>query len=93
MFANQLQGSTTITVQCQDEEKEHILTVYFDYREWSEGHPYGSTTAYEHLCETSNQSYELDGRDATYEELAARFGSEVTDKAIERAEEDGISKI
>lgn len=74
-------GSTTVEVG----EEELELEVSFEYHEWSEGHPYGDTIAYERLSEMDDEEYELEGEALTYDQLVARLGQEAADAAIERA--------
>lgn len=57
-------------------ESYFSVTIAYHYREWSEGHAYGDTTAYERLSETSIESYELEGDNITREELVTKFGEE-----------------
>ena len=73
-------GSTEI----EHGEDTFELKVTFNYHEWSEGHPYGDTTAYEQCSENSDEEYELDGEDIEYDALVAKFGDEAQ-KAIDRA--------
>lgn len=51
-------------------------SVHYHYHEWSEGHPYGETTAYERLSETEIQWYELEGDEVSREDLVLRFGED-----------------
>lgn len=81
-----LLGRTVITT----EDAEHELSVFFNYSTWREGHPYGSTTAYEPMAEASDHVFELDGVEMQMEQLVAKFGQKMTDEAIERAENNGI---
>ena len=81
----QRSGSTTIEVEKEDDFVEHELTVTFNYHEWSEGHPYGDTTAYERCSENSDEEYELDGESVTHDQLVEKFGADEAQKAIDRA--------
>lgn len=76
------QRTGTTTVEVGEEELE--LKVTFHYHEWSEGHPYGDTTAYEQCSENSDEEYELDGQEIGYDALVAKLGDEAQ-KAIDRA--------
>lgn len=57
-------------------ESYFTVTIAYSYHEWSEGHPYGDTTAYERLSESSIESYELEGDNISREELVQRFGED-----------------
>ena len=65
-------------------ESYFTVTIAYNYHEWSEGHPYGDTTAYERCSETSIESYELEGDNISREELVERFGED----QIARLEEE-----
>jgi len=81
------------TILEQREAEVHIgeyddsLVVHFDYHEWFEGHPYGDTTAYERLSETSEHFYLLNGEDKSYEDLVKLYGEKLVDAAIKQAED------
>lgn len=49
--------------------KPFKLTVLFDYVEWSESHPYGSTVAHESRAEVQNEEFFMDGVEIPVEEL------------------------
>lgn len=84
-FQDRLSGSTIVG----DEE----LVVSFDYREWSEGHPCGDTTAYERLSEIDGEEYTLDGETMEYERLEEILGEETARGAVERAIDNAISNM
>jgi hypothetical protein len=67
-------------------ESYFTVTVAYNYHEWSEGHPYGDTTAYERLSETSIESYELEGDNISREELVHKFGEEQVKQLEENLE-------
>ncbi len=64
---------------------EYDLTVLYHYHEWSEGHSYGQTTAYERLANSEWQELELDDQQVTYDRLVCIFGEDQVNKAINRA--------
>jgi len=66
---------------------EDKLTVHFDYREWSEGHPYGDTTAYERLSECTEHWYLLNDEEVSREKLVELYGEEAVVSATTNAEE------
>ena len=59
-----------------EDGEEVELTVQFTVRHWKEPHPYGDTTAYEPMCEPTEDVpiYFLDGEEISYEELAEHVG-------------------
>ena len=95
-----IQGSYYGVTEFEDEregidEDEYLkeLTVYFDYHEWSEGHPYGEGSAYERLSEWAWTELQVDEDTVTYDQLVEIVGKENADRLIENAVENGIDSI
>lgn len=71
-----------------DDDSEHTVEFTFEGEEWSEHHPYGSTTAEERLSEVDDTSYHyrLDGEPVELEAMRQRFGAEWMAARLEAAE-------
>lgn len=75
----------------ETDEHEFVLTAIVDGHTESQTHPYGSTVARETWFEVDDVSFELDGKPIMATELCDRFGKEIAEDLMSRAEADAIS--
>lgn len=66
---------------------DELVTVHFDYHEWSEGHPYGEGSAYQTHSDCSGHWFLVDGEEKSYRDLVHSHGAKTVDEAIKLAEE------
>lgn len=76
-----------------DDEQEFEIEVEIDYHEWSEGHPYGDTTAYERLSDWDLEAIYLDGQPVSMDDLRSRFGDEQASEALDEATSDAVDSL